>query len=194
VETKQLTVLAARKALMIIILPIIVKNARTTFDVKLTICVSSTKERKTQAGWVTIVKQIMQRWVEANNIPPNGSPIMYLTSMKWLWNPHVGKPEKNTMGMNVCIIVKQIEIFDLKIQMKIVTPKKWLAMISNWKCYKHWPIAPPNLGANLTSIECREPFETILKTNNLGNEFGLYDSNFKIEIKNFPLEGLKFLI
>jgi hypothetical protein len=167
------------------------KNAGTTSNVKPIICVSSAKEGKTQVGWATIVKQRAQRWTRTNNTPSDGSLIMFLIPMKWLWNPHVGKPKKNTMRMDVCIIVKQIENFDPKNWMKIVTCKKWQTMIPNWKHYKHPPIAPPNLGANLTSLECRKPFKIILKTSNLGNEFALYSSNFKIEIKNFPLEGSK---
>jgi len=95
--------------------------------------------------------------------------------------------------MDVCIIIKQIENFDPKNWMKIITLKKWLIMIPNRKHYKHPPIAPPNLGTNLTSFECCEPLKTILKTSNLGNEFALYGSNFKIEIKNFSLEGFKIL-
>lgn len=95
--------------------------------------------------------------------------------------------------MDVCIIIKQIENFDPKNWMKIITPKKWLIMIPNWKRYKHPLIAPPNLDTNLTSFECCETLKIILKTSILGNEFAFYDSNFKIEIKNFSLEGSKIL-
>jgi len=37
-----------------------------------------------------------------------GSPIMYLISMKWLWNPHIKKPIKNIVGMGVHKIVEKM--------------------------------------------------------------------------------------
>jgi hypothetical protein len=39
--------------------------------------------------------------------------------------------KKNTMGMNMHKIVKQMEIFDPKNWVKIVTFDKWLTMTSN---------------------------------------------------------------
>jgi len=59
------------------------------------------------------------------------------------------------MGMHK--IVEHMGKFDLEIWVKIRIPKKWLTMMSNWKHYKHPPIAPPNLGANLTLFEPHEP-------------------------------------
>jgi hypothetical protein len=44
---------------------------------------------------------------------------------------------------------------------KIITPKKWLVMTPNWRCFGHPPITPPNLGANLTSLECHKPLSHI---------------------------------
>jgi len=39
---------------------------------------------------------------------PMGCLVMYLTPMKWLWNTHVKKTEKNTVGMGVHNIVEQM--------------------------------------------------------------------------------------
>jgi len=61
------------------------------------------------------------------------------------------------MGMGMHKIVKQMEKVDFKNRTKIVTPEKWLTMTSNWKHYEHPPIAPPNVGANLTLLEHHEP-------------------------------------
>jgi hypothetical protein len=44
-------------------------------------CVSSTNERKTQVGWVVVVKQRMWKWASANNTPPKGFPYHVLN-----WN------------------------------------------------------------------------------------------------------------
>jgi hypothetical protein len=45
---------------------------------------------------------------------PMGLRIMYLTSTKWLWDPHVEKLGKNRLGMGMCRIVKQIGKADPK--------------------------------------------------------------------------------
>jgi hypothetical protein len=81
--------------------------------------------------------------------------IMILT--KWLWNPHVGKLGKNIVGVGVCKIVEQMGRANPNNWMKTVTFEKWLTMTPNWRCYKHPPIAPPNLGADLTSLKCYKP-------------------------------------
>jgi hypothetical protein len=60
--------------------------------------------------------------------------------------------------MGVHKIVEQMGKVDPKNWVKIITTKKWLTMTPNWKCYEHPPIAPPNLGVNLTSFKCHEPF------------------------------------
>ncbi len=86
-----------------------------------------------------------------------GPLIVYLISTKWLWDPHVGKPKKNIVGMGVRIIVKQMGKVDLKNWAKTVIHEKWLMVTPNWKCYGHPFVAPPNLGANLTSLKHREP-------------------------------------
>jgi hypothetical protein len=49
-----------------------------------------------------------------------GPPIMYQTSTKWLWNPDVKKPKKNTMGMGVHRIVEQMGKVDLENQVKTI--------------------------------------------------------------------------
>jgi hypothetical protein len=49
------------------------KKIWTTFNMGPTICVSSTNEKKTQVGWVVAIRWIVQKWIRANNIPPNGS-------------------------------------------------------------------------------------------------------------------------
>jgi hypothetical protein len=85
-----------------------------------------------------------------------GPLVMYLILMKWLWNLHVEKLEKSTVGMGVCKIVEQMEKID---------PKNWakLQLLKNgW----HWHqiegitdipfVTPPNLDANVTSFECYE--------------------------------------
>jgi hypothetical protein len=59
--------------------------------------------------------------------------------------------------MGVHKIVEQIGKVDPKNWVKIITPKKWLIMTLNWKCYRHPPIAPSNLGVSLTSLERHEP-------------------------------------
>jgi len=48
---------------------------------------------------VNLNKQRSSQWVP---------PIMYLILIKWLWNRHVGELKKNTMGMGVCKIIKQM--------------------------------------------------------------------------------------
>jgi len=82
---------------------------------------------------------------------------MYLILMKWLWSPHVKKLGENIVGMSVRKIVQQKGKTNFKNQIKIVTLEKYLTMIPNWKHYGHPPIAPPNLGANLTSFKHHEP-------------------------------------
>jgi len=137
----------------------------TTFDARPIICVSSTKEGKTQIRWAIIIGRKMHKWTRVNNIPSNGFPIVYLTLTKWLWNPHVKKPGKNIMGMGVCKIVKQMGRVDPNNQAKTVTLEKWLIVTLNWRCYKHPPISPPNLDTNLTLLEYREPlFHTHLES------------------------------
>jgi hypothetical protein len=37
-----------------------------------------------------------------------GPLVMYLTPMKWLWNPHGRNPEKNIMRMEMHKIVEQM--------------------------------------------------------------------------------------
>ncbi len=54
-------------------------------------------------------------------------------------------------------IIKQMGKVNLDNQTKIVIPKKWLTMTPNLRHYKHPLVAPPNLSANLTSLECHEP-------------------------------------
>ncbi len=49
------------------------KNVKTTFDMKLIIFVSSTKERKTQVRWVVVVGQKTEKRTKTNKIFPNGS-------------------------------------------------------------------------------------------------------------------------
>jgi len=132
------------------------KNARITFNARPNICVSFTKEGKTQIKWVVIVRRITRRWAKVNNVPSNGFLVVYLISMKWLWDPHIRKLGKNIMEMDMHRIVKKMGKNNPKNWVKIVTPKKWLTMTLNWRCYKHPPIAPPNLGVNLTSFEHHE--------------------------------------
>jgi hypothetical protein len=88
------------------------KNVGTTYNVGPIICVSSSKKMKTQVGWVIVVRWRAWRWTKANNTPPNGSPYHVPTPTKWLWDPHVGKFEKNIVGVGVRKIVKQMEIID----------------------------------------------------------------------------------
>jgi hypothetical protein len=47
---------------------------------------------------------------------------MYLSLMKWLWDPHVKRPKKNTMGMHR--IVEEMGKTDLDNWVKIVTLEK----------------------------------------------------------------------
>jgi hypothetical protein len=44
------------------------------FEIGPTMCISSTNVGKTQVGWVVVVGQKVQKWANANNTPPNGSP------------------------------------------------------------------------------------------------------------------------
>jgi len=57
--------------------------------------------------------------------------VMYLTLMKWLWNPHVKKPKKNIVGMGVHNIVKQMGKINLENQAKTVTLENWWTMTPN---------------------------------------------------------------
>jgi hypothetical protein len=50
-----------------------------------------------------------------------GPIVMYLTPMKSLWDPHVKKPEKNTMGMGVHNIIKQMGKTNIESQTKTIT-------------------------------------------------------------------------
>jgi hypothetical protein len=50
----------------------IITKIGTTLDVRSTMCVLSTNERKTQVGWVVVIRWIMQKWAKTNNAPPNG--------------------------------------------------------------------------------------------------------------------------
>jgi hypothetical protein len=43
-----------------------------------------------------------------------GLLIVYLISTKWLWDPHVGKLEKNIVGMGVRKIIEQTKKVDLE--------------------------------------------------------------------------------
>jgi len=60
--------------------------------------------------------------------------VVYLTPMKWLWNPHVEKPENNIMGMDMCKIIEQMGKNNLENQAKIITPEKWLTVTPNLRC------------------------------------------------------------
>ncbi len=64
---------------------------------------------------------------------------------------------ENIVDLGVCRIVKQMGRIDPNNQVKIITFDKWLIVTLNWRRYAHPPIAPPNLGANLTSFKCYEP-------------------------------------
>jgi hypothetical protein len=54
-------------------------------------------------------------------------------------------------------MVEQIGKFDLENWVKIIILEKWLIVTLNWKHYEYPPIAPPSLGANLTSFKHHEP-------------------------------------
>jgi len=62
---------------------------------------------------------------------PMGLSVMYVTLTKWLWNTPVKKFDKNTMGMNVHKIIKQMKKYDPENWTKIVISKKWLTMTLN---------------------------------------------------------------
>jgi hypothetical protein len=49
------------------------KNAKITFDVGPTICVSFAKKRKTQIGWAATIGRKTRRWAKVNNTSRNGS-------------------------------------------------------------------------------------------------------------------------
>jgi hypothetical protein len=44
-----------------------------------------------------------------------------------------------------------------KNQLKTVTLGKWLAVLPNWRHYRHPLVAPPNLGVNPISLKHNEP-------------------------------------
>jgi hypothetical protein len=50
-----------------------------------------------------------------------GPLVMYLISMKWLWNPHVKKLEKHIMGMDMHWFIEQVGKVDLKNWAKTIT-------------------------------------------------------------------------
>jgi hypothetical protein len=139
---------------------------------------------KAKSAKVNQNKQHSSQWVPCH--VPNSNEMIMKSPCRETW--------KKYNGDDVCINVKQIENFHPKNRMKIVTSKKWLTMIPNWKHYEHPPITPPNLGANLTSFECHEPLETILKTSNLGNDSTLYGSTSKLKFKTSHWKDLKLLI
>jgi hypothetical protein len=47
-----------------------------------------------------------------------GPFVVYLTPMKWLWDLHIKKLEKNIVGVDMCRIVEQIGKIDLENQAK----------------------------------------------------------------------------
>jgi hypothetical protein len=55
--------------------------------------------------------------------------------------------------MSVHKIVEQMGKVDPKNWVKIITPKKWLTVTPNWKCYGHSPIAPPQFGCKSNIIQ-----------------------------------------
>jgi hypothetical protein len=86
-----------------------------------------------------------------------GPPIMYLTLTKWLWDYHVKKLEKNIVEMGMHKLIEQMGNVDLENLTKTITLKKWLVVTLSWKCYKHPPTTPPNMGVNLTLFKRHEP-------------------------------------
>jgi hypothetical protein len=60
-----------------------------------------------------------------------GPLVVYLTLMKWLWDPHVKKPKKNIVRIGVHNIVKQMGKNNLENQTKPVTFENWLTMTLN---------------------------------------------------------------
>jgi hypothetical protein len=55
-----------------------------------------------------------------------GPFVVYLILTKWLWNSHVGKPKKNTMGIGVHKIIEQMEKNDLNNWANCNLRKGWL--------------------------------------------------------------------
>jgi hypothetical protein len=107
------------------------KKIGTTSYARPTICISSINEGKTQVKWVINIGWKTQKWPQANIVLPMGPPIVYLILMKWLWDIHVGKLKKNTMGMGMDKIVKQMGKVDLKIWAKTIIFFKWLIVTLN---------------------------------------------------------------
>jgi len=58
------------------------KKVGTTFEIGPTICVSSMNEGKTQVGWVVVVRWTTWKCVNANNVPPKWSLIVYQIETK----------------------------------------------------------------------------------------------------------------
>jgi len=108
------------------------------------------KKHKCEPKWTTLL--------------PMDLFVMYLTATKWLWNPHVKKLDKNTMRMSVHKFIEQMKKNDRKNQTKTIILEKWLTMTSNWRCYKHPLVAPPNLGVNLTSLKHLNHYFTFIKS------------------------------
>ncbi len=96
-----------------------------------TICVSSTKEGKTQMGCVIDVGQIAWKWARINNVPLNGSPYNVPNFDKMIMKSHIMKLRKNTMKMGVRRIIKQMGKVETKNWTKTVTFEKWLTMTLN---------------------------------------------------------------
>ncbi len=94
------------------------------------ICVSSTNKRTTQVRWAIVVGGKHEGELE-QTILLMGLLVVYLISMKWLWNLHVGKLGKNIMGMSMHIIIEQMEKIDLENQAKIIILEKWLIATPN---------------------------------------------------------------
>jgi len=123
VETKLHISFATLKILMLKIHATIVKNQKPHLMQDLSSTYHSRTKGKTQIGWDVFMGWRAQKWTKANNVPPNGSLIMYLILTKWLWNPHVKKPKKYIMGMGMHKIVEQMVKNDPKNQVKTIIPK-----------------------------------------------------------------------
>ncbi len=64
------------------------KRKGSMFKIWPTMCVTFTKNRKTQVGWV--VRRRVQRWIIANNIFPKGTPYRVLNLDEMCRNPNIG--------------------------------------------------------------------------------------------------------
>ncbi len=156
-----------------------------------------------QVRWVIVIWQRVWRRAKANNVLPNGFPIMYLILIEWLWDPHViGKLEKNIIGMGMHKIVKQmgkvVSTLTLgsrlrqgvtKVQVKSKAWKSHFKFPRVWESVKEWTLTFPS-ELPLWELESRWTSES--SEGNFKGQNPLYQNLFYIIEKILWFRSLKW--